>query len=117
MAENADLLERKINIINKVELLMREDFKDVYAYFIDELGIASQRRMCIEEMSELTKELCKLDRYEGTDKEKQVIGNIKEELADVLNMVEQLAFYYGVDEIEEIRTRKIDRLMTKLNKK
>lgn len=95
---------------------MRDDFKDVYAYFINEQGINSQRRMCIEEMSELIKELCKIERYQGTNKEAEIVGNIKEELADVLNMIEQLVFYYGVDDIESIRTKKINDLMSKLRK-
>ena len=88
---------------------MREEFKEVYQMFIDNYGIKSQRLLCIEEMSELTKELCKINRYAGTDKEKQVIENIKEEIADVLNMVEQLEYIFGADDIEKIRTDKIER--------
>ncbi|MGN0961086.1 MAG: hypothetical protein ACI4PF_02665 [Christensenellales bacterium] len=95
---------------------MREDFIDIYDYFIKKWGIESQSRMCIEEMSELTKELCKLERYKDTDKETKIVENIKEELADTLNMVEQLIYYYGTDEIEKIRTDKLNKLMSKLKK-
>lgn len=95
---------------------MREDFVDAYKFFIDEFGINSQILMCIEEMSELTKELCKLDRYKRTNKEQEILANIREEIADVLNMAEQLEYYYGSDEIEKIRLEKIKRTMSKLNK-
>lgn len=88
---------------------MRKDFIDVYEAFANKYGEQSQRYQCIEEMSELIKELCKLDRYKGTDKESQVVENIKEELADVLNMVEQLEYIFGEDDIENIRTQKIER--------
>ena len=92
---------------------MREDFIDVYDKVLRTWGIESQNRMCIEEMSELIKELCKLERYRGTGKEIEIICNIKEELADVLNMVEQLERFYGEEEIESIRRAKIDRLLSK----
>ena len=88
---------------------MREDFKEVYHAFVTKYGERSQRMQCIEEMSELIKELCKLERYKGTDKEKAVIENIKEEIADVLNMVEQLEYVYGEEDIEKIRDAKIAR--------
>lgn len=96
---------------------MREDFLVHYQFFIDKFGIDSQRLMCIEEMSELTKELCKLDRYKGTNKEEQILDNIREEIADVLNMSEQLEYFYGSERIEQIRKEKIDRELGRLNKK
>ena len=73
--------------------------------------------MCIEEMSELTKELCKFSRCVG-DKEKTevVINNIREEIADVLNMVEQIQVYFGEKEIEDIREFKINRTMSKIKR-
>ena len=38
---------------------MRDDFREGYKKFLDAWGQESQERMAIEEMSELTKELCK----------------------------------------------------------
>ncbi|MBO4412948.1 MAG: hypothetical protein J5779_02935, partial [Clostridia bacterium] len=46
---------------------MREDFKWQYQKFLDAWGQESQERMMIEEMSELTKELCKKIRLERDD--------------------------------------------------
>lgn len=92
---------------------MKEEFKEVYRKFVDKYGLDSQITQCIEELSELTKELCKYQRYRNSDKEKAVVENIKEEIADVLNMVEQLQFSFGIDEIEKIRKNKIDRSVKK----
>lgn len=94
---------------------MREDFVDYYKFFIDKYGMKAQRLMCIEEMSELTKELCKLERYTNTEKEDKVINNIREEIADVLNMAEQLEFFYGSEEIEKIRLEKVKRQIDRVN--
>lgn len=88
---------------------MREEFKPVYEKFIEVYGIKSQMRMCIEEMSELTKELCKLERNWDTAKRQEIENNIREEIADVLNMAEQLEYFFGEEEIEKIRKYKIDR--------
>lgn len=97
---------------------MREDFKKQYQMFLDAWGQEAQERMTIEEMSELTKELCKKIRLERDDfsemndeKLKKTIQNIKEEIADVLNMAEQLEIYYGIEEIEKIREEKMERTM------
>lgn len=90
---------------------MREDFLEVYDFFIKKYGIESQHIQCIEEMSELTMALCKLKRYQDCDNKSDIVENIKEELADVLNMIEQLIFYYGIEDIEQIRTDKIKRIL------
>ena len=58
---------------------MKKEYASIYQKFIDEFGIESQMMMCIEEMSELTKELCKYFRYKDTDKISQVENNIIEE--------------------------------------
>ena len=84
---------------------MRKDFIKHYKLFIDTWGLDSQLFMCIEEMSELTKELCKYKRYH----DEKIIENIREELADVFNCVEQLSYYFGFDEVQKIREYKINR--------
>ena len=95
---------------------MREDFIEDYKWFHGNFGEKSQRYICIEEMSELTKALCKLERVKGTSQEDAVLANIKEEIADVLNMVEQLEYIYGADEIENIRKMKIIRTKERFRK-
>lgn len=72
-------------------------------------GIVSQRIKCIEEMSELTKELCK-DAIGDGDKHR-----IADEIADVLITVRQMIAYYKLDDIVESRVLyKLDRLAHRL---
>lgn len=56
-----------------------------------------QINICIEEMSELTKALCKHNRGK-TD-----IENIKEEIADVHIMLMQMLMFFEIDEEEFLK--------------
>lgn len=101
---------------------MRNDFREGYQKFLDAWGQEAQERMAIEEMSELTKELCKKIRLirddfaENNDERlKQTIEHVKEEIADVLNMAEQLEIYFGEEEIEKIREEKMQRTLKLLD--
>lgn len=66
---------------------------ELYNKAIETFGEESQRRVAIEEMSELTKELCKWDRNCGNKL------HIAEEIADVTIMLEQLRIIYGCDDV------------------
>ena len=73
-------------------------------------GIDMQRAVAIEEMSELTKELCKSKR--GLDRRLE----IAEEIADVEIMLEQLKMYYVLhNEVQRIRVDKVARLLMRLS--
>ena len=69
-------------------------------------GEESQMRMMIEEMSELTKELCKLFRGEGNT------GHILEEMADVQIMLDQMRMIFG--DTSEQEKAKVERLKGRL---
>ena len=101
---------------------MRKDFIEAYKKFVEVWGEESQFLMAVEEMSELIKELCKHKRLDAkyspnaTAKEKEEnLNRIREEIADVLNMTEQLEFIFGKDEVERIRKEKIDRTLKIIN--
>ncbi len=75
--------------------------KEIEYRAINTYGEQPQVDMCIEEMSELTKELLKLRREStqaGFQKRRE---NIKEEIADVQIMLEQLRMIYGSTEKQE----------------
>ncbi len=78
-------------------------------------GEEAQIRMCIEEMSELTKELCKYIRVQkdnkplDEDKLNKTKQNIIEETADVINCVKQMARMFGEEEVEKVREFKVQR--------
>ena len=94
---------------------MREEYREYYKKFLEEWGQEAQIVVALEEMSELTKELCKYKRNQILNKDNtKTIENIKEEIADVLNMTEQLEIMFGEEEIEKIRQAKFDRSMKRM---
>lgn len=75
-----------------------------YKKLIDKFGIETQITVCIEELSELQKELCKYLRGKNNTLE------ISEEMADVKIMFEQLEFIFSNKTlVEEIINKKIER--------
>ena len=93
---------------------MEEKNIEFYKRCIDVWGEDAQIKMCIEEMSELTKELCKNWRKSKKNTPEQ-IDNICEEIADVQNMVDQMQFIFGVDRVEQFRKEKIERTQKRLD--
>ncbi len=97
-------------------MLDKEKFNQTFDKFTLAWGKESEMRMCIEEMSELTKELCKFMRYslnesspENDEKLEKIKKNIIEETADVLICASQIKRLFGDEEVEEIMNFKIER--------
>ena len=87
----------------------KEQADKIYRDAIDFFGETSQKIMVVEEMSELTKELCKELRERGN------IENIAEELADVEITLAQIKIIYGIyDKVEEFRNFKLNRFATRM---
>lgn len=87
-----------------------EERVEVYRQAIDTYGVDAQVLMAIEEMSELTKELCKVFRSGGTTNDK-----IADEVADVTIMLEQLRIIFELnDAVCEHMDAKIARLKERL---
>jgi hypothetical protein len=81
----------------------------VYETAIEHYGIKPQIQMVIEEMSELTKELCKY--FRGADN----IEAIADEVADVTIMLEQLRLILGInDDVSRHMDLKVARLADRL---
>lgn len=73
-------------------------------------GIDKQRIKCIEEMSELQKELCKSALGRGN------FFNLADEIADVIITVKQMIKHYDVaDLVKERYEYKLERLAGQLN--
>lgn len=73
-------------------------------------GESSQKQVAIEEMAELTKEVCKDIRGKGNRE------HILEEIVDVSIMLEQLQIMYGISSSEMLRAveSKVKRLEERL---
>lgn len=81
----------------------------LYQKAIGAFGVDAQLTVAIEELSELTKEICKAKR--GIEH----IANIAEELADVEIMCEQLRLIFGIDtQVEAWKEVKLKRLANQL---
>ena len=94
-----------------------EERKVVYEHAIDKYGIKPQMLMVIEEMSELTKAICKFFRAPGyVEPDADIIDAIAEETADVTIMLEQLCMILGINEtVCEHMDEKVERLATRLD--
>lgn len=77
--------------------------KAIYAMAFDHYGCEAQRMMAIEEMSELIKELCKVQRDETT------MWKLVDELADVEIMIEQLKMMFDAE--NAVRQRMDEKLL------
>ena len=75
-------------------------------------GRDAQMLMMVEEMSELTKEICKFYRTTDDESASAVAGNIREEMADVQIMLDQMKILFGG--IEDQEGKKLDRLARRL---
>jgi NTP pyrophosphatase (non-canonical NTP hydrolase) len=68
----------------------------------DKYGINLQTTKALEELAELQQAICKLNlsiaQNKGFEKEIQLKGNVKEEIADVVIMINQLLYLFDIDE-------------------
>ena len=83
--------------------------KAVYMDAISTFGAENQEKMVVEEMSELTKEICK--HWRGRDN----LDAIADEIADVTIMLEQLRLIYNLnDAVRSHMDTKILRLQERI---
>ncbi len=75
-------------------------------------GRDAQMLMMVEEMSELTKEICKFYRTTDDAGASAIAGNIREEMADVQIMLDQMKIMFG--RIGPMMRVKLDRLEKRL---
>lgn len=85
---------------------------NTYKKAIDLYGEKAQKLMAIEEMSELTKEICK--DFRGKLNREHLV----EELADVTITIDQLMMMYKIsgDELQQMCEKKVERLKERLDK-
>ena len=92
--------------------MTNQEIIDTYKQAIALYGEKAQKLMAIEEMSELTKEICK-DFRGLLDRE-----HLIEEMADVLIMLDQMLILYKIsgEEVDLMRIKKVERLKERLEK-
>ena len=92
--------------------MTNQEIIDTYKQAIELYGEHAQKLMAIEEMSELTKEICK-DFRGKLDRE-----HLIEEMTDVLITMDQMMIMYeiSVNEIKQMREGKLERLKERMDK-
>ena len=85
---------------------MNDQLEEIIKYF----GKEKQIIKCVEELSELQKELCKSVNGKGN------LDNIIEEIADVEIMLKQIKIILKIkcDDIEKVKNEKIERTLKKI---
>lgn len=83
---------------------------ELYKKALHDWGIRPQTMMVMEETGEMLNAMGKYDR--GRVKEDEVIT----ELVDVWILMEQMAVFFGWDEFQKEKERKLERLKSRLNK-
>lgn len=95
---------------------MTEQEKDkYYKLFVDTWGEDAQLDMCIEEMAELIQAINKYKRRGRRNSPEEIMYNLHEEIADVLNMMGQMQYIFDKEKIEEIRVQKLIKCENKIN--
>ena len=84
---------------------------------IDTYGHDAQLKVAIEEMSELTKAICKLWRADTEEEFERLLEDVAEEAADVTIMVLQVGSMAGSEEVDRIMNEKLERLEARLDAK
>ena len=84
----------------------------VLAMAVATYGQVAQEDMMIEEMSELTKAICKLKRATSAEAAKAADDAIIEEMADVQIMLDQMRLIFG--STAEAEGKKLERLQARL---
>lgn len=85
-----------------------------YEVIADHYGLQSQLDMFVEESAELTQAICKSRRAKDETSYNEACKNIKEELADVIVIVEQLKYLLGADEINRVIDEKVRRQLGRI---
>ena len=96
---------------------MKEDLLKI----INNYGVMPQLKYFQSEVFELNEAIIKYENYRKTNAEfirEHYIDHIKEEIADVMVMLKQFQYYYGIEdkEIEDIMKFKIERQLSRIAK-
>lgn len=105
------LFNKKIDkVIDKVH----DEYSGMLDTILSHYGKNHQIVKCIEELGELQ---CALARYINDDLRfttDELMDNVREEIADVCFMLDQMTYAFGYDEVKSIQADKIMRTMDKI---
>ena len=98
--------------------------KDAIEKIADKFGIESRKNQLVEEMSELTQVICKINRVKANElalapglDQKSLEESLIEEIADVNIVLQQLIYLVGENRVERVMEEKIDRTISRMAQK
>lgn len=88
----------------------------------EKFGLENRENLLIEEMSELTQAIIKQKRKRSCERleesQEMIVNHITEEIADVLNLLEQFMYLLNCEsDVEKIKSEKIQRTIEKVMRK
>lgn len=94
-----------------------EKYKKLFQRATDIMGLTSQIAICIEELSEVQKELCKFLRGKGYGN----LEHLTEEIADATQMIEEIKYLFRIDEnvvneIIKLKLNNLEKILDKIEK-
>lgn len=89
------------------------NIRKVESQAIEHYGVSAQVSKAIEEASELIRALCRFQQ-KGMECSDEEIYNIREEIADVEIMCDQMEMVFGNVAVQEIREKKLERLSKRM---
>lgn len=109
-------LEECLRWLNRIEEELPMDIEEKQLIIFKHYGTDHQLDRLAEESAELIQVIMKLKKYRISERNAEHHNNFLEEMADVLNVVEQLTLAFGVkEEILEIQEMKLDREIERIN--
>lgn len=110
-----ELASEALDAIMLLKVMEEENWRrgssetDICRMALNTWGADAQTTMVFEEMAELQKALCKLERQQGS------VSDVAEEIADVQIMLEQMILLHDCrDEVERWKSNKLRRLEKRL---
>lgn len=93
---------------------MSEELRELLWYIVRNYTFGQQREIFVEECAEAIQAAQKCKRAHDTDEYIKVIDHLREEVADVLIMAEQMRYYLGEEKTDAIIKEKLERQIERI---
>lgn len=88
--------------------------EELYLRLVERWGEQTQIDMAVEECAEFIQAVNKLRRAKGSPVEQFQLLNLRAEIADVLNCMEQMRIFFHKESIDEYREQKLKKAESKM---
>ncbi|MBQ5317475.1 MAG: hypothetical protein J6K17_00075 [Oscillospiraceae bacterium] len=93
---------------------MSEELRELLWYIVSNYTFGQQREIFVEKCAEAIQAAQKLKRANGTADYEKAISHLREEVADVLIMAEQMRYFLGEEKVDGIIKSKLERQIERI---